>query len=372
MHIAAGRKYKDFLAGTGFPYTILPGIQERDDSGFPTFKWFRDPAYIRQCIRAEADLLRRLKPDRALGVFSFTLPLSSAMAEVPYDTLICGCMLKDCGDIMGFRGSEPDAGVQQMNLNTFFHYAGQKIKAASEKSTLCRIDDARELLRGTHTFLWDFPEFMPLPLLNDVIHVGPVLHYPSGPGALSCPHFFSGPEKTAVISFGTCSGRPDILHRLTRICIQSGFRVFIAAGGRSEYMSMFSCEPDVCVRLFPDLNTVLPRADLFICHGGQLSVFQAFKAGVPVLVMPFQPEQAHNGICLERVGCGRMIIPPIPFRTDQEVYVNTLESITDENISEMITTVCSDTDIHKNLSRIGLALERYSGAERVAATLEGA
>lgn len=368
--IAAGTKYEEFLTGTGFPCRVIPSIQERDDAGFPTLNWFRDPGHIRHCIEAEKALLSEICPDRVLGVFNFTLPISSAMARIPYDSLICGCMLRESGDVLGFHGTECDCGIQQMNLDTFFYYAAQKIKSAVGDHLPLSLSDARDLLRGQRTFLWDFPEFLPLPDLNGIFHVGPVQY--SLPGIPPSPPDVSGSEKLAVISFGTCSGDGQILKRLTDICLDTGFRVFIAAGGHQDWLDLYRDRADVSSALFPDLEPLLDAADLFICHGGQLSVFQALRARVPILVMPFQPEQAHNGICLERMGCGRLLIPPLPFRVDSTVYLNALAAMSDKEIREQILALCHDDRVSHNLARAGSALTRYSGTDQIVSLLEEA
>ncbi|MDT8379888.1 MAG: glycosyltransferase [Desulfotignum sp.] len=372
VHIGAGRKYSDFLSKAGYPYSVLPSIQEVDGSGFPTLEWFGDSAYIRHCIVAEADLLKRLRPDRVLGVFSFTLAVSSAIARVPFDGLICGCMLRASGDILGFHGDEKDILEQRANMDTFFHYAAQKINLSVNGLAPFKIKDARELLEGERTFLWDFPEFKDLPIRDDVFHVGPILYKDSrSSGRIHLP-IFPDPGKTVVISFGTCSCHPGILMRLARICRGAGFRVVIAAGGYREYMDLFKSDSGVCVQLFPDLDEVLTEADLFISHGGQLSVFQALKARVPVMVMPFQPEQAHNGVCLERIGCGRLLVAPTPFQGNPRVYLNALDAVSDEEITDMMNYLYSDLDVRAKLVNTGRLLEQYSGAEQLVPILERA
>jgi len=75
---------------------------------------------------------------------------------------------------------------------------------------------------------------------------------------------------------------------------------------------------------------IIHRAALTLCHGGQLTVFEALAGRSPVLVLPLQPEQAHNGLCLARLGCGRSLLPPRPFLGDSRTYVDAFATLPKE------------------------------------------
>ncbi|MFA5907065.1 MAG: glycosyltransferase, partial [Desulfobacula sp.] len=358
------------LKEIGHDQFILPDIQENDDSSFPSFKWFSRPERLMECIRFQAELLETLRPDRVLGVFNFTLPISAGLTGISYDSLICGCMLKDSEDILGFHGNEPDVADQKTNLDTFFSFATHKLNRALKTFTEMQINDVRDLLKGEMTYLWDFPEFMPLPRMDNTVYVGPVLL--SGNGSIrfekSAREHSHNP--TAVLSFGTCSGSRAVLERLTRICLDVGFDVVIAAGGQKKYMSLFNDEQRVTFSLFPDLSRLLKDAALLITHGGQISIFEALKSKVPVLVMPFQPEQAHNGICLERIGCGRLLIPPRPFRAGPKVYHDAFDSLDDHAIKQCILDLRDNQKTAVHLAEACNVLDTYSGTEKLVAFLE--
>ena len=121
IFIAVASKHSAFLKKSGYEHYILPDIQESDNESFPSFKWFSSIDRIIHCIQAQTDLLQKLNPDRVLGVFNFTLHISARLADIPYDSLICGCMLKESNDILGFHGDEPDLTSQQTNVDTFFN-----------------------------------------------------------------------------------------------------------------------------------------------------------------------------------------------------------------------------------------------------------
>ncbi len=133
---------------------------------------------------------------------------------------------------------------------------------------------------------------------------------------------------------------------------------------------MFREESRVKIILFPNLTRLLKRASLLITHGGQITVFEALKERIPVLVMPFQPEQAHNGICLERIGCGSLLIPPRPFRAGPEVYIKAFNDMSDKAIKDKIRYLCKDTKIVENLFVAQNRLDSYTGAQKLVSIIE--
>jgi UDP-N-acetylglucosamine:LPS N-acetylglucosamine transferase len=305
-----------------------------------------------------------------LGVFNFTLKISAKIISVHYDSLICGCMLKGSVDVLGFHGNESDIERQQINMETFFYYATRKMNKALTYLSLDEIDDIRDLFEGERTFLWDFPEFMPIPLKQNFFHVGPLSYKKLETDQEDTDFLSNNKEPLVVISFGTCSGNQDVVRRLSRICLDSGFKVLIAAGGQKKYLNLMPGETKVTTHLFADLDAALSKASLLITHGGQLTVFEALQKKVPVLVMPFQPEQAHNGICLERIGCGKLLIPPIPFRTGSEVYIDAFNQMQDKEIINKLNILCSNINVTSNLAKMSELLKIYKGADTMVSMME--
>ncbi len=369
--IAVARKHSSFLTALSIDHFVLPDIQENDDSGFPSVEWFREPAHIVNCIKAELKLLQEYRPDRVLGVFRFTLKSSAALAGIPYDSLICGCMVPDCPDVLGFREGEQGRETQQLILDSFFRYAGSKLGAAVSSWTSAKSNgDIRHSLEGERTFLWDFPEFAPLPRKPNRVHVGPLSwrHWPCDP--IDPEVLRTGGARLAVISFGTCTVCLSSARRIVQALLDLGYRILFAAGGQKQFLDFMPRDPRVIIQTFAPLHDILPHASLLITHGGQLTVFEALQNGVPVVVMPFQPEQAHNGVCLERLGCGTRFIPSAAFQGNSHVYIDALEKMTDEEIHAKINGLVKATNLDARLSRVRDLIGRYRGIETVVQMLE--
>jgi UDP-N-acetylglucosamine:LPS N-acetylglucosamine transferase len=225
------------------------------------------------------------------------------------------------------------------------------------------MSDIRYALKGDRTFLWDFPEFMPLPEHSKCTHVGPIelSQWPYDPFDIN--GFVSNRYPLAIVSFGTCVTDAAITERITGILLGLGFCVLIAAGGQKEMLEIMPNEPRVKVCHFAPLSRIYPHASLLITHGGQMTVFEALQNKIPVAVMPFQPEQAHNGVCLERIDCGCRLVPSMHFNGDSSVYVEAFARMADEDITAKIDELCSSLRVHENLGRIKDDMSRYGGTD---------
>ena len=368
--IAVSRRHSPFLRHLSRDHVVLPDIQETDESGFPSVEWFRQPQKIIDCINEEVALMKGYQPDRVLGVFRFTLKASAEIAGIPYDSLSCGCMTPESDDVLGYDDGEPGREIQQIILDGFYRYAGSKLGTALMAFDLPKSNsDIRHMLKGERTFLWDFPEFARLPVKNNNIHVGPLSwnHWPSD--AVKSDMLAADDRPLAVVSFGTCTVCVPTAKRIVGLLVSEGYRVILAAGGQREFLDIFPNNPNVIAYLYAPLLTILPHANILVTHGGQMTIFEALQHQVPVAVLPFQPEQAHNGVCLERMGCGIRLISPQPFQGNPDIYTSAFDRMSDREITSRIDKLVRSAATKKNLAEARNVISQYSGAEKIADVL---
>ncbi len=368
--LAVSQRSASFLEQTGTPYAILPDIQERDGSGFPSVNWFRDDATIRMVIDAEKRLLENYRPDRVLGVFRFTLKTSAQLVGIPYDSLICGCLLPGACDAYGYARGETGASHQAELMSGFFRYAGARLSRVLAGYGLAGVDDAREMLLGERTFLWDFPEFLPVDLPVGSNYVGAInwLDWPTEDLSWESFEPYEG-RPFAVLSFGTCMGNLGVSRYLSQFLGDMGFHVLLATGGQQELLNEVSREPWLSVCGFAPLHQLWPKVSLLVSHGGQMTTFEALKHRVPVAVMPFQPEQAHNGVCLEALGCGRRLTPGRPFLGNPKVYEEALFDGGEKRLSSIFTELLNDQTA-RCLEQASQQMSRYQGLSNLLPLLE--
>ncbi|MBI4839439.1 MAG: glycosyl transferase [Nitrospirae bacterium] len=305
-----------------------------------------------------------------MGIFRFTIKASAQIAGIPYDSLACGCMIPDSQEVLGFVNGERGREAQQIILNGFYRYAAIKTSMALAAFGLEEISDIRYMLKGKRTFLWDFPEFLSLSPKKDIIHVGPILwkHWPYD--KINIANLNSGKHPLAVVAFGTCAPHIVVIKRITRILLELGFEIILAAGGQKEILNIMPDEPLVTACNFAPFYKIIPLASLIVSHGGQMTVFEALQNKVPVLVMPSQPEQAHSGACLERIGCGRRLVAPQLFQGNPDVFIEALARMSDNEIKSVITGLVNNPQTTKCLAGIKKVIKQYKGVEKLATMLE--
>ncbi|HEY5674659.1 MAG TPA: glycosyltransferase [Malonomonas sp.] len=368
--LAVGQRWTAFLDQIETPYAVLPDIQERDGAGFPSVDWFRDAATLRAVIDEERRLLESYRPDRVLGIFRFTLKAAAQLASVRYDSLISGCLLPDACNAYGYAQGESGARQQAELMSGFFRYAGARLSRVMAGYGLARIEDAREMLLGERTFLWDFPEFCPVELPAGCVHVGAITWTGWPDDRVDWENFQTYQERPlAVLSFGTCVGDGSVADYITRILGELGFHVLLAAGGQQHMSMQPSLVPWLTVSRFAPLHRLWTKASLLVSHGGQMTTFEALKHRVPVAVMPFQPEQAHNGVCLEALGCGRRLAPGQPFLGNPKVYEEALHVGGAARLHRIFSELLTDRTA-QCITQASLQMGRYRGLADLLPRLE--
>lgn len=282
----------------------LPDIQQSNNGVAPSFAWFR-PNQVQKIVAEEVAALQQLRPDRVLGVFRFTTPLAARIAGIPYDSLICGSMTPACQEIPGF-GPDDDGMQEQAKAMRFFRHAcARRMAPAMQSLGLSPVDDLWDLLEGERTLLWDYPEFQPLPMRPGYMHVGPPLW--TGWPQVDNARLSALRGRLAFVSFGTGCVSTRLLQHLINVLWHLGYAVALALGGQNT-QAFRDIPGKLAVFDFLPAKQILEQADILVCHGGQLLIFEALLHRRPVFVLPLQPEQAQNGRCLERLGCGCRLI----------------------------------------------------------------
>jgi UDP:flavonoid glycosyltransferase YjiC (YdhE family) len=349
---------------------FLPDIQEADGSPTPTLAWFR-PARVEACVLAERALIQQLRPDAVLGVFRFTGRLSATLANVPYHSLICGSMTPACDEVLGFAPREPGADEQATALRFFRETCARRMAPAFSALGLAPVNDAWQLLEGQRTFLWDFPEFQPLPPRSDYHHAGP-LHWagwPTSEPAIDALSRLEGPM--AYVALGTGHASVPQLGRLIEILWQQGLSVALALGGMSAD-GLPGASRKLAVFDFLPAAAALERAALVVCHGGQMLLFEAMARRLPVFVLPQQPEQAQNGRCVERMGCGQRLLRGVVYRGQSGVFGTSFLARPAAAVADEMSAFLGQARLREDLETSARAMASYRGMESLVAALEAA
>lgn len=160
---------------------------------------------------------------------------------------------------------------------------------------------------------------------------------------------------TIYVSFGSqVFYYPEIFKKITAatsdlpVCLEVSIGDLIDEPGWAD--------TDHCrfYRYAPQLE-ILPRASLFITHGGANSIMEGLRAGIPMLVFPICNDQYHQAYFVEQSGTG------------QSIDLRTMEVA---EIRKAITSILEHTSLHQKVKGISQDYQR-NGSLNAAQLIEG-
>ena len=369
VQIAVSKQYSNVALQFNENCFIIPNIQESDYSSFPTLNWFKDEANISSCITAERELLKSYKPDIVIGIFNFTIKASTQLENIPFYSLSCTCMLSKSKTVLGFNQKDSGFEIQKNYLDSFFCYITAKMNKVMEKFKLPQICDIRECLEGITTFLWDFPEFMQSNKYSNVMYIGPIPMVSLNSDKIIDLNI-NYKRKFAVISFGTCTYSSEIIQRMIRILTSMNLFVVIIGGYQNNNNCVCKTDKNAIYLNHAPLSMILENASFIISHGGQMTIFESILEKVPSLIIPFQPEQDHNGLCLENIMCGERFFKPTPFNSLPQYYISKFNSLSQDTIISKISSLVKNEEVKNSLSRYSKILKNYDSLQIINSVLE--
>lgn len=156
---------------------------------------------------------------------------------------------------------------------------------------------------GDHVLYADLPEIVATKNLPENHHfIGPITWAPS----IGLPTYWDRINKNrdlVYLSLGS-SGSLKALELLVNALSKFPVEVVVATAGRKSFNNEF---PNVYCSDFLPGDKIVQHAQLVIANGGSPGIYQALKAGVPVLSIPTNMDQLLASLYAERAGVGLTI-----------------------------------------------------------------
>lgn len=238
--------------------------------------FLKDVESLRQAIR-------RFKPD----VFFSEYRLEAIAAARLENTPVCGTH--------SFPGRAQFAASPQFS---------KSVRQWLQEQGFGTLDSALSLYEDqSPRFVASSPALEPFP--DEVIHVGPLTPHPLHPPTKDEPA--SARPKDAVVVYLGNGALPvkQLTAALSAATENRSSQVYIAAGSKEKQV-------DGNIHLAPrfDFSELLPRAEVFVNHGGQNSIMDGLLAGVPQIMIPGNVfERDYNADSVERLGAGKKLAP---------------------------------------------------------------
>jgi MGT family glycosyltransferase len=129
------------------------------------------------------------------------------------------------------------------------------------------------------------------------------------------------------------------------------WQVVLAVGDRVDLDAIGPVPANASVHRRVAQLDVLSRASVFITHGGMNSTMEGILAGVPLVVVPQQEEQAVTAERVSELGLGTHLMP---------------DDATSEALAEAVARVCADEGIRERVAAMRRAAVEAGGPARAA------
>jgi MGT family glycosyltransferase len=140
------------------------------------------------------------------------------------------------------------------------------------------------------------------------VFVGPSISPRSDASEFPLDRLVNAP--TLYVSLGTVfNANPEFFDACFDAFANTGWQVVLSVGTRTDPTTLPRIPNNFLVRSHVPQLEVLERTDVFVTHGGMNSVMEAIYYGVPMVVVPQQPEQAMTAARVAELGLGVALEP---------------------------------------------------------------
>ncbi len=235
-------------------------------------------------------------PDLMVSDHSPTAQLAARIAGLPSVATGSGFMVPPQADPM--PSTQPWTPAPASVLAETDAQALASINAVADHFGATRFGRVAELFDPERDVLTTFPEFDPYEGRGDANWVGPLL---PGSGVASVDWPAARGLRVFVYMKGGDPGLPRMLTGL----VKAGAGALVHAPGVApEVVRQFAGSPVRFCDEPVDMTWVTDHADVVVCSGGYGTLSRVLSAGIPVLTVPEQPEQA---VCGYRMAQRRLV-----------------------------------------------------------------
>ncbi len=209
---------------------------------------------------------------------------------------------------------------------------------------------------GDFNLFPDIPEFSPVYKLPDnARYVGPLTWRNDLPPP-ACLGQIDEKKKCIYFTIGS-SGLDELIENIQSY-LPTDMPIIVATGAKS-WDGDFDLPSNVYLEKYVNTETLLPRCDLVVCHGGNGTIYQALNQGVPVVGIAMHEEQLYG---LKRVNF---------LELGKGFHIRKLRKQGYRVLGEAIQEVLRNEKYRRNAQHFQALLSQYhDSAERAADAIE--
>ena len=161
---------------------------------------------------------------------------------------------------------------------------------------------------------------------------------------------------TLYVSLGIVfNANPEFFNACFEAFADSDWQVVLSVGTRTDLSTFVRIPDNFLARSHVPQLEVLEHTGVFVTHGGMNSVMEAIYYGVPMVVVPQQPEQAMTAARVAELGLGVALEP---------------RRVTAGALREAVTAISGDADYRSRLAHMQQAARDAGGYLRAADAIQ--
>lgn len=295
-HLVQDKGFKTFQCKAFDPEIVMPKIEKFN------FSWISKNT-IEPIFESQCEVIKALQPSAVLGDVAPTLKMAAEVNNVKYIALMNGYMSKYYSGI----NKLPDHNIAftianklpiplfKLGEQIIFWNIHSPFRKIRSKLSLKAIANYRNELEGDENWICDDNTIFPqkqLPANYKII--GPLLFKNTNK---SIQHEENTKKKTMVVSMGS-SGDWKKLNFLTGPEFEQ-FNIIACGKGNNTLSASHIQNYD-----FIDLDIILPKAKLMICHAGNGTVYKGIEHKIKMAFVTAHFEQKWNAVQFSKNGHG--------------------------------------------------------------------
>lgn len=227
----------------------------------------------------------------------------------------------------------------------------------SKKYRLNKPVKTSEFLTGSDFTLFpDLPEYFPTyNLPQNFYYIGPI----TWKSNLTAPSWFTTlrDDKSVIyITMGSTTQR-DIYKLIHQLFKNLNYQVVITTGEQLKDKKMFLIPGKIFIEDYVNGDLIMKKSKVVICHGGNGTIYQAIKNGVPIIGIPTHHDQSYNMKRVESLKIG-IKLDYNKFRKSPQLLIIALQKI------------LTNSHFYKAIEKYQKIIERYNPIKRAVNIIE--
>ncbi len=315
-------------------------------------KNFRNIEFIKKYIDQEISLINKYKPDAVITDFRFTAYASATICNTKLFALFVG-------NALPYGAILPVMGKPKLLFSTIRYliptFYSQTVK--SYMHTILEIIhnhnipiSYNSLIENTTYIVPEAETYSPSASKKiKIFYIGPLQWHSF---SQKLPPWFDNitPDgKTIYLTFGSTGFNKSQLVNLAERLVKEGFRVVVTASSIANIKDFPKLDNLFVTDYLPG-DIISRKVDLTVCHGGYGTLIDSINSGVPVVSVPYNPDQVLHGLRMQELGLGITVMYFNIYDIIQSILINW------DWIAKKSNTISTDTiltAVHAVIHNIG-------------------